>query len=579
MKKLKLALMGVCLAWTAQAAYADDCYSDSLMAYVDSRIPSGNQVERRWEKIKAALLEQDGGITLERAEEILANRKARGFGLERMDEVVAALKCLAAQPEPEPEPEVVIVPPEPEPEDPPQPLNSDTPKPQQAGYTNFRAYFHDEGPMHALTAGEYRINEDDRWESELIIHVESNEITNLNAVNSVLCINHDIWSGNDYWNNGPISLPGFNNYLDRKSSPTWDSLKGTSKQYGYWQCTDNIGADPTPPNITILNPEDDGDDGNTANDDGIVEFIYRAKIRTRDNNVVEDDFRVSDLEFRYALALTGKTKWRAETETLVDRDSWWRMDRDAEAFPGTHGTYCLGTGSAWERFTPLRCGDQVASKYLDRAPLVGGNCDKSHSDYTVRADVSEAEWMPDRCFPTKQVPKIPPTPPNTQPTTHDDTSLPIIEEDDVSYIKLHKVNGKWTVSLSKPVMVTDGTGWENTSHGLAMNLGSVILTARNILIPAENGIVKDKDYTLNDLVVVDSSNPPPTGIETFAEQCGKSKIHGGLGGAFHLNTSATNYVVNEPLVSLPISELPSSLRHYKRSLRLELPSHGADLCN
>ena len=519
----------------------------------------GNQVERRWEKIKAALLEQDGGITLERAEEILANRKARGFGLEHMDEVVAALKCLAAQPDPEPE--VVIVPPQPE--DPSRsPVNSD-PMPQQVDNTSLRTYFHVE-PL-ASTSNEYRINEDDRWESELILHYKSNQDLPddpLALSGIAFCINQDIWGGPDHWHNGPITLPGFTEVADKTALPT------ILPQHGLWRCTDGLSVEP---NTTIL---DDNGDGDTN-----VEVVYRAKVRTRDNNVVEDDFRVTDLQFRVLDTFSGSTIWRTETEDKVDRDSWWRMDRDAEAFPGTHGTYCLGTGSAWERFTPLRCGDQVASKYLDRAPLVGGNCDKSHSDYTVRADVSEAEWMPDRCFPTKQVPKIPPTPPNTQPTTHDDTSLPIIEEDDVSYIKLHKVNGKWTVSLSKPVMVTDGTGWENTSHGLAMNLGSVILTARNILIPAENGIVKDKDYTLNDLVVVDSSNPPPTGIETFAEQCGKSKIHGGLGGAFHLNTSATNYVVNEPLVSLPISELPSSLRHYKRSLRLELPSHGADLCN
>ena len=556
----------------------NDCVSQQLEDYIESRIPTAKT--DRWVRIKKAVQGQDGGMSLTEAENILANRKRQRLSLEYMDEVVEAIKCIANQPEEEEEAGLEAVEVQPDPEPDPQPLQEEeTAKPQQAGFTNFRTYLHGPERQIALTNGEYRINEDDHWESELILHIESNEITGLNAANSILCIDREIWSGNDYWNNGPITLPGFNNYLDRKSSPTWDSLKGVSKQYGYWQCTDNIGADPTPPNITILNPVDDGDDGNTSNDDGIVEFMYRAKIRTRDNNVVEDDFRLTDLQFRYALALTGTTQWRTETETLVDRDSWWRMNMEAEAFPSTHSTYCLGTGSAWVQFTPLKCKDLRPSKYIDRAPRVGNSCDKSHSDYVVRADVSEAEWLPDGCFSTKVVPKIPPTPPNTQPTTFDNTSLPIIEEDDVSYIRLHKVNNKWTVKLSKPVMVTDGTDWQNTSHGLNMSLVSLDLQAKSILIPAENGIVKDKDYTLNDLVVVESSYPPPNGIETFAEQCGKSKVLGGLGGAFHLNTSATNYVVNDPMISIPINELPNSLRHYKRSLRLDLPPHDSDLCN
>ena len=169
-----LAWMAASLIFVAaEKAQAADCYSDSLMAYVDSRIPSGNQTERRWERIKMALLEQDGGMELAEAERILEARRSRGLFLEHMDEVVDAIKCLD-----EPD-EEVIVPPEPEePEDPPQPLQGDpdTPAPQQAvDTTNMRAYFHDDGPTHTLTAGEYRINEDDNWESELILHYQSNQ--------------------------------------------------------------------------------------------------------------------------------------------------------------------------------------------------------------------------------------------------------------------------------------------------------------------------------------------------------------------------------------------------------------------
>ena len=540
-------------------AEANSCYSDSLMAYVDSRIPSGNQTERRWERIKNALLERDDAYPLADAERVLANRKARGFNLEHMDEVVEALKCLASQPEPEPEPEVVIVPPEPE--APPQPLQDETPMPQQADYTSLRTYFHVE-PL-ASTSNEYRINEDDHWEAELILHYESNQDLPddpLALSGIAFCINQDLWGGPDYWHNGPITLPGFTQVADKTALPT------ILPQHGLWRCTDGLS---TEPNTTII---DDNGDGDTT-----VEVVYRAKVRTRDNNVVEDDFHVSDLQFRVLDTFSGSTIWRTETEGKVDRDSWWRMNRDEVAWPDyPHTEFALGDGSSWNlmRRDDTTCGEVANSRWTDRADVSTG----TYVQDLVRAN-DETLWLLDHCFPTVQVPKIPPTPPNTQPTTHDDTSLPIIEEDDVSYVKLHKVNGKWTVSLSKPVMVTDGTGWDSTSHGLTMNLASLILSARNILIPAENGIVKDKDFLLNDLVVVDIRNPPPTGIETFAEQCGKSKIVGGLGGAFHLNTSADNYVLNAPMVSLPINELPSSLRHYKRSLRLELPPRGSNLCN
>ena len=559
MKKLKLALMGVCLAWTAQAAYADDCYSDSLMAYVDSRIPSGNQVERRWEKIKAALLEQDGGITLERAEEILANRKARGFGLERMDEVVAALKCLAAQPDPEPE--VVIVPPEPE--DPPQPLNSD-PMPQQVDNTSLRTYFHVE-PL-ASTSNEYRINEDDHWEADLILHYESNQDLPgdpLALSGIAFCINQDIWGGPDHWHNGPITLPGFTEVADKTALPT------ILPQHGLWRCTDGLSVEP---NTTIL---DDNGDGDTN-----VEVVYRAKVRTRDNNVVEDDFRVTDLQFRVLDTFSGSTIWRTETETMVDRDSWWRMNLEDEAFPDTHNTYCLGTGSAWVQFTPLRCKDLRPSKYLDRAPLVGGSCDKGHSDYVVRADVSEADWLPDSCFSTKVVPKIPPTPPNSQPTTFDNTSLPIIEEDDVSYVRLHKVNGKWTVSLSRPVMVTDHpdlpNAYRHTSHGLTLILAWRKFTngTVNVLIPAENGIVSDGHYLLHDLRTFSSIDPLPIGISpngNFGERCGQLSGYGfGNAGYKFRSGKHNNYVFNGPLSSHPDAQ---------NGLDMTLPPNNTDLCN
>ena len=567
-------VVGVVVGWVAalgmsSKAEASSCYSGSLMAYVDSRIPTAKT--DRWERIKAALLEQPGAMPLAEAEAILENRKRQRLFLEYMDEVVAAIKCLAA--EPEIDTQVVVV-------DPPdvgggaEDPGSGTaptwpgPQPQEDAQdqspvdnTSLRTYFHIE-PL-ASTSNDYRINEDDHWEADLILHYESNQDLPddpLALSGIAFCINQDLWGGPDYWHNGPITLPGFTQVADKTALPT------ILPQHGLWRCTDGLDVEP---NTNVI---DDNGDGDTT-----VEVVYRAKVRTRDNNVVEDDFRVTDLQFRVLDTFSGSTIWRTETEGKVDRDSWWRMNRDEVAWPDyPHTEFALGDGSSWNlmRRDDTTCGEVANSRWTDRADVSTG----TYVQDLVRAN-DETLWLLDHCFPTVQVPKIPPTPPNTQPTTHDDTSLPIIEEDDVSYVKLHKVNGKWTVSLSKSVMVTDGTGWDSTSHGLNMNLGSLDLQARNILIPAENGIVKDKDFLLDDLVVMDSNNPPPTGIETFAEQCGKSKIVGGLGGAFHLNTSATNYVVNEPLISLPIDTLSNSLRHYKRSLRLELPPRGSNLCN
>ncbi len=497
MKNLKLALMGVCLAWTAQAAYADDCYTDDLMAYVDSRIPSGNQTERRWESIKAALLEQEGAMTLDRAEEILEARRSRRLPLEHMDEVVEAIKCIANKPEEE--------------EVEPQPLNTE---PQQANVKQLRVYFH--GPLPASSNVEYRINEDDYWESEVIIHWESNPA--LDLING-LCVKHDVWSGGEHWNNGPITLPGFDTHVDATDGGSVALGIG-----GHWQCV-NHGTSVTDSPYVSLVP------GSTS------DFVYRATVRTRDNNVVENDFSVADdLEFRFGTTSSGKSKFNPETETVADRAAW-RLLENEEAFPDSaHTTYCLGTGSAWERFTPLRCGDQVASKYLDRAPVVGGSCSKTHSDYTVRADVSDEAWMPDNCYPTKDVVTIPPTSSNTNALL-DNTELPIIEEDDVSWISLRKKNGKWTVSLSKPVMVTDGEGdddrWWKTTEGLLFTLRTVLVfegektySHHSLLIPSVGGIVQDIDYPLADLLYVASDGDPSlpsTNLRTanpFSSVCG-----------------------------------------------------------
>ena len=311
------------------------------------------------------------------------------------------------------------------------------------------------------------------------------------------------------------------------------------------------------PNTTIL---DDNGDGNTT-----VEVVYRAKVRTRDNNVVEDDFRVTDLEFRVLDTFTGSTIWRTETETVVDRDSWWRMNSDAEVWPKRSG-WCLGDGSSWTWKEMPTCGFVRNSRWLDRSPNIGGSCNagKSDADYLVRANATEEQWLPDHCFATEVVPKIPPTPPNTQPTTHGTASLPIIEEDDVSWIKLHKANGKWTVSVYKPVMVTDGNAWWNTSAGLAFSIVSTNgKPSRIYLIPATDGIVADEDYKLHELKRISSTGLQAT---TFGGYC----TTGDYSNDFRLETSKTQTLVrNNTLTSATGQE---------NRLELDLPARGTNLC-
>ena len=367
-----------------------------------------------------------------------------------MDEVVAAIKCLAA--EPEIDTQVVVV-------DPPdvgggaEDPGSGTaptwpgPQPQEDAQdqspvdnTSLRTYFHIE-PL-ASTSNEYRINEDDHWEADLILHYESNQDLPddpLALSGIAFCINQNLWGGPDYWHNGPITLPGFTQVADKTALPT------ILPQHGLWRCTDGLDVEP---NTNVI---DDNGDGDTT-----VEVVYRAKVRTRDNNVVEDDFRVTDLQFRVLDTFSGSTIWRTETEDKVDRDSWWRMNRDEEAWPSRNG-WCLGDGSSWTWKVGPTCGFVRDSRWLDRAPSIGASCNagKSDADYLVRANATEEQWLPDHCFPTVQVPKIPPTPPNTQPTTHDDTSLPIIEEDDVSWVD---VETRQQQMGAEPEQAGDGDG-------------------------------------------------------------------------------------------------------------------------
>ena len=68
------------------------CVPADLLDYVDERIAIATT--DRWERIKNALTEQPNAIGLAEVREIYENRKANGWTINRLDEVIEALECL-----------------------------------------------------------------------------------------------------------------------------------------------------------------------------------------------------------------------------------------------------------------------------------------------------------------------------------------------------------------------------------------------------------------------------------------------------------------------------------------------------
>ena len=615
------------LGFAAEAQAQAECVSNDLLAHVDARMQVASV--DRWQRIENALMEQPNPIALFEVKEIYERRKANGWSLNRLDEIIEAMECLAAPPLPDPISEscvspqlqadvkayseetwhgsshverwlrvlqtfsgtandsTIMTPAEAqemadrwsngrwnpvvdalqclevealndqtevqteEPEDTPQPLQDEgTAMPQQADpidTTSFRVYFHD-GTQNP-GSGEYRINEDDHWESELIIHYKSNQT--FPTLNTKLCINHDIWSGDNHWNNGPITLPGFDTYSDR-SNPLFGDIQG------HWQCTASIDDSGTiAPNVTVLQNAADG-----------REFVYRAKVRTRDNNVVEDDFSIADdLVFWYGDASanksSGTSKFRPETEEVPDRAAW-RLDQNALAWPSL-ASACLGDGNQWLVYqkSQLTCGFVSQSRWTDRGTHTGTN---SCTQEIKRADVSAETWLPDHCYPTKDVVGTPPT----SDGFLDNTDLPIIKEDDVSWIKLHKQNGKWIVSVYKPIMVTDGDDlWWKTKDGAMGTIDFQYphtlpgIQVVRFLIPSVNGIVQDGDYALYDLKRVGS---PPVLTDTYLD----------LGVAEDSCTVSREH--NLPANIVSFSVVANGLGPQAGGIAIDPPPVGSDFC-
>ena len=392
------------------------------MAYVDSRIPSGNQTERRWERIKLALNEQDGGMELAEAERILESRRSRGLFLEHMDEVVAAIQCLAGKPDEEVEepPQTVQA------EDPP-PQPAQEAEPQQASVTkNFKVYWH--GGIAPTSNVDWRISEDDHWESDIVVRFEQP----LTMQDPKFCVLDYAYEGPNHWQRGHVQLSGMtqfgggNSCTERASQSDYVS-KGTMTG-GHW-----------------------------------VE--YRGRIVVRDNNVLEKDFDIGKIVFgvgsggsspdRFADSFGGTDKVPTThhiptTDTVPDRAAY-RLKRDEPVWPSRNG-WCLGDGSSWTWKVGPTCGFVSDKRWLDRAPSIGASCNagKTDADYLVRANATAEQWLPDHCYPTREVLSDPVT--SAETINHADNRLPVIEDDEVAYLNIRKQSGKWTYSASKPIV-------------------------------------------------------------------------------------------------------------------------------
>ena len=423
--------VGVATVLVTVPVQASECYSASLMSYVDSRIPTART--DRWQRIKLAITGQ-GGMELAEAESILANRKRMRLFLEHMDEVVAAIKC-QAEPEPAPQPIQWLtdddeggagkaVTPTPEPvvlEEPaPQPQNQ-----QPAVTTNFKVYWH--GGVNGVTSNvDWRISENDHWQSEVIVQFDLPSSVSPDDNGDLFCVGGDVWNGLDYWHRGPFRMAGFTTFA------------------GGFACTDTVGSSDALSRESIT---------------GGNRYTYRGTILTRDNNVTEKDLDVGRLEFSFGSATNPNAHGRTNqtptthhvpaTDMVADRAAY-RFRSDNVAFPVRQ---CLGDGSRWDVFTTLTCGELVKAKWLDRVNYSRNTCGQSKDNdpsYTVRANVTEEEWIPDACYPTKEVLSDPIT--SAEAIAHSENRLPVIEDDEVAYLNIRKRGGKWTYSNSKPIV-------------------------------------------------------------------------------------------------------------------------------
>ena len=363
MKNLLTIILALAIPVGAQAA---DCYSDSLMTYVENR--QLNAKTDRWVRIEAALRDEEGAMPLAEAEQILANRKRMRLNLEHMDEVVAAIKCIAAPPEPEPEVEVVVVDPEPaapaNPNPAPPPAWPD-PKPQEdaqdqspAVTKNFKVYWH--GGTMAASNVDWRISEDDHWKSKVIVHLDLPSSVTTSDATTKFCVGGDVLDGMDYWHRGPFRMSGMTDF------------------YGLYACTDTIDNSSSVSRESIT---------------GGNRLVYEGTILTRDNNVVEPPLDIGALVFAFGIAgnrdAHGITSSVTTTHHIPATTTTYRALDPSHVANGGEGWWFWNTtnGTPVSRISPgqsLTCGTlaDLNGFHDGRFACLGSNtrCTKSNPD-------------------------------------------------------------------------------------------------------------------------------------------------------------------------------------------------------
>ena len=497
-----------------------------------------------------------------------------------------ALECLEAQVvvvEPEPEPVVVVVP---EPEDPPQPLQAEeTPKPQQSpsgtrevtgGFTAYyaRGQYATEGPMDNTVCGSFpnhacpawTLSEDDHWESDVVLHYRAAYNSTRHSpsvVSQRFCILKRDYRDDNHNSPGPIRMYGFTEAVssapDSVCTVAVRDRAGGALNPG-WRDNSTVGAG----------------DGTV---DSAVDLTFETTLRIRDNNVLQADYPVAAAGWHVfgistysgnltlegvrinnmadAIATRASLE-RPEMVETADRAPY-RLLSHKIAWPDyPHTEFALGDGSSWntKRRDDTTCGEVNKSRWTDRADISSG----SYVQDLVRAN-DETLWLLDHCYATKTSIKWPIEGANDASPTIDHWELPTIQDDEVAWMSLRKMHGKWTLSLYKPVLVTDGSDWKHTSTGLVFRLNGTVsggLVHFTVLIPASGGIVDDTDYVLDNLNWVQESAGEPVVQSTVGAACSNARQNGG-GLAFRSVVATAE--------GIPSAKLP-----------LAAPAVGTDLC-
>ena len=416
MKQLTLILLAAVIPLSA------DCISDSTRSTADRKASTVSPADNRWNRLIATF---DGEPQITADDVAVYERNNRGGVNHGMwARILSELKCLEAERAAEAAAAAARA--EVEVDDTPQPLQAE---PQQALQQSFRVYFHG-GVSPGKSNTDLRISENDYWASDIIVRLEIP--LDLGQNGPKFCVLGYAYEGPKHWQRGHVWLSGMVAFGGGNActAASWESdyvTHGTMPG-GYWA-------------------------------------EYRGRIVVRDNNVLEKDLDIGKIVFGFGTDGTSPDRYAdtwgrtnnvattyhiPSTDTVPDRAAY-RLKRDEPAWPSRSG-WCLGDGSSWTWKVGPTCGFVSDKRWLDRAPSIGASCNagKADADYLVRANATAEQWLPDACYPTKEVLSDPVT--SAETINHADNRLPVVEDDEVAYLNIRKQNGKWLYSASKPIV-------------------------------------------------------------------------------------------------------------------------------